>query len=115
MKFLKIFYVIIVMVVLVPVIKAQKPIVVNSHKFILTGKEYSGVTVSIPQVEFETVKNEWIKLLEKGTKSKVKEAENGEISIFGAYIKSNWGMHLKHIKIINKLGVYEYPEKSNGI
>jgi len=27
----------------------------------------------------------------------------------------NWGMHLKHIKIINKLGVYEYPEKSNGI
>jgi len=28
---------------------------------------------------------------------------------------NNWGMHLKHIKIINKLGVYEYPEKSNGI
>jgi hypothetical protein len=26
-----------------------------------------------------------------------------------------WGMHLSHTKIINKLGVYEYPEKSNGI
>jgi len=31
------------------------------------------------------------------------------------HIKLNWGMHLSHIKIINKLGVYEYPEKSNGI
>ncbi len=58
MKFLKIVYVIIVLVVLVAVIKAQKPIVVNSQKFSLTGKEYSGVTVSIPEVDYETVKKE---------------------------------------------------------
>jgi len=33
----------------------------------------------------------------------------------GNIIYVNWGMHLSHTKIINKLGVYEYPEKSNGI
>jgi hypothetical protein len=74
---------------LVPVVLlGQKPIEVSGTSFKLGQDEYSGVQVMIPEAEFEQVEKMWIKALEKGTKSDVSEAHNGEITIFGAYIKS---------------------------
>lgn len=74
---------------LVPVVLlGQKPIEVSGASFKLGQDEYSGVQVMIPEAEFEQVEKMWIKALEKGTKSDVSEAHNGEITIFGAYIKS---------------------------
>ncbi len=74
---------------LVPVVLlGQKPIEVSGTSFKLGQDEYSGVQVMIPEAGFEQVEKMWIKALEKGTKSDVSEAHNGEITIFGAYIKS---------------------------
>ena len=74
---------------LVPgVLLGQKPIEVSGANFKLGQDEYSGVQVMIPEAGFEQVGKMWIKALEKGTKSDVSEAHNGEITIFGAYIKS---------------------------
>jgi len=88
MKTLKLYCLIFLLVVPVHAIRAQKPIVINSETFFLGEKQYDGIVVTIPEVGFEQVKNSWIKILEKGTKSKVVEAANGEISIFGAFLKS---------------------------
>ena len=69
-------------------VEAQKPVIVQSETFTLGENQYDGVVVDIPEVNIEQVKNEWVKIIEKGTKSSVVEAENGEVSIFGAYIKT---------------------------
>ena len=74
---------------LVPlVLFGQKPIEVSGANFKLGQDEYSGVQVLIPEVERELVENMWIKEIEKRTKSKVSQAHQGEITIFGAFIKS---------------------------
>lgn len=67
---------------------AQIPIVVESYSFSLTENGYNGLSVNVPEVIYGNVKGDWIKVLERGTKSKVTEARDGEISIFGANIKS---------------------------
>lgn len=74
---------------LVPgILFGQKPIEVSGTEFKLGQVVYSGVQVRIPEASYELVEEMWIKALEKGTKSDVSEAQNGEISIFGAYIKA---------------------------
>ena len=74
---------------LVPVLlSGQKPIEVSGTIFKLGQDEYSGVQARIPETTWERVSKMWIKELEKGTKSKVAEDRQGEITIFGAYIKS---------------------------
>jgi DNA repair exonuclease SbcCD ATPase subunit len=74
---------------LVPgVLLGQKPIEVSGTDFKLGQDTYSGVQVLIPEAAWEQVESMWIKALEKGTKSKVSEAHQGEITIFGAFIKS---------------------------
>jgi chromosome segregation ATPase len=74
---------------LVPgILLGQKPIEVSGTDFKLGQDEYSGVQVLIPEAAREQVEKMWIKALEKGTKSKVSDAHQGEITIFGAYIKS---------------------------
>jgi len=74
---------------LVPVIMlGQRPIEVSSSSFRLGQDDYEGVRVWIPEAEFDKVDKMWIKDLEKGTKSKVSEAHRGEVTIFGAYLKS---------------------------
>jgi DNA repair exonuclease SbcCD ATPase subunit len=74
---------------LVPgVLFGQKPIEVSGAEFKLGEDEYSGVQVLIPEAASAQVEKMWIKALEKGTKSKVSEAQNGEITIFGAFLKS---------------------------
>ncbi|KPL16913.1 MAG: hypothetical protein AMS26_02870 [Bacteroides sp. SM23_62] len=66
----------------------QKPIEVSGTSFKLGQDEYSGIQLMIPEASFELVENMWIKALEKGTKSDVSDAQQGEITIFGAYLKS---------------------------
>jgi len=74
---------------LVPgVLLGQKPIEVSGTEFKLGQDEYSGVQLMIPEAPYELVEEMWIKALEKGTKSDVSEAQNGEITIFGAYLES---------------------------
>jgi hypothetical protein len=74
---------------IVPVVLfGQKPIEVSGANFKLGQDEYSGVQVLIPEAERELVENMWIKEIEKRTKSKVSQAHQGEITIFGAFIKS---------------------------
>lgn len=76
-------------ILLVPgLLLGQKSIEVSGVDFKLGQDDYSGVQVLIPEAERELVENMWIKALEKGTKSKVSEAHQGEITIFGAFIKS---------------------------
>lgn len=66
----------------------QKPIETSGVDFKLGQDDYSGVQVLIPEADWEEAEKMWIKALEKGTKSKVSEAHQGEITIFGAYVKS---------------------------
>ncbi len=56
--------------------------------FSLGDDEYKGIQVLIPEAEYELVEKMWIKALEKGTKSNVAEAHDGEYTIFGAYLKA---------------------------
>jgi chromosome segregation ATPase len=65
----------------------QKPIEVSGIIFRLGQQDYSGIQVRIPEASDEMATKMWIKELEKGTKSKVTEARQGEITIFGAYVK----------------------------
>jgi chromosome segregation ATPase len=74
---------------LVPcLLPGQMPIEVSGTIFRLGQLDYSGVQVRIPEASDELATKMWIKELEKGTKSKVTEARQGEITIFGAYVKS---------------------------
>jgi len=74
---------------LVPgILLGQKPIEVSGASFKLGQDEYSGVQVLIPEAAWEQVEKMWIKEIEKRTKSKVSEAHQGEITIFGAFIKT---------------------------
>jgi len=76
-------------ILLVPlVLFGQKSIEVSGANFKFGQDEYSGVQVLIPEAERELVENMWIKEIEKRTKSKVSQAHQGEITIFGAFIKS---------------------------
>ena len=56
--------------------------------FRLGQQDYSGAQVRIPEASDELALKMWIKELEKGTKSEVAEARQGEITIFGANVKS---------------------------
>ena len=65
----------------------QKPIEILEDQIAYTGSEHPGITVTIPEVEYETVEKNWVRTMESGTRSKA-VYENGEWSIFGANIKS---------------------------
>lgn len=65
--------------------KAQKPITLtnDSVKF---GNRYSpGFWLTIPEAKPDVVKTNWIKAIEKGTKSKV-SVKNNELTLFGAIL-----------------------------
>jgi predicted nucleic acid-binding Zn-ribbon protein len=78
----------IVLLLLCGGLSGQKPIEVSGTSFKLGQDEYPGVHVMIPEASYELVEEMWIKALEKGTKSDVSEAQNGEITIFGAYLEA---------------------------
>jgi chromosome segregation ATPase len=78
-----------VLLLLVPFygIKAQKPINVSEDSLNIGSSLLPGLSVTIPEADYEKTLKEWVKDLQGGTKSKV-ITENNEMSIFGAKIKS---------------------------
>jgi DNA repair ATPase RecN len=79
----------IVLLILIPFfgIKAQEPIIVSEDSVKVGNSLLPGLSVTIPEVNYEKALKVWIRDLQAGTKSKV-VTENGEMSIFGAKIKS---------------------------
>jgi hypothetical protein len=68
------------------VIKAQMPVSVTEDSLKLGKSTLPGISVTIPEVNYENTLKAWTKNLESGSKSKV-VTENSEMSIFGAKIK----------------------------
>jgi hypothetical protein len=64
----------------------QRPIQLAEDSVKYGAAMYPGIIVSIPEVGYDRAEKNWIKELQSGTKSTV-VIENGEMSIFGAYIK----------------------------
>jgi chromosome segregation ATPase len=67
-------------------IKAQIPVSVTEDSLKLGKTTLPGISVTIPEVNYENTLKAWVKNLESGSKSKV-VTENNEMSIFGAKIK----------------------------
>jgi peptidoglycan hydrolase CwlO-like protein len=67
-------------------IKAQKPIIVSEDSLKIGNSILPGLSVTIPEVNYDKALKVWIRDLQFGTKSKV-VTENNEMSIFGAKIK----------------------------
>lgn len=67
--------------------RAQSPILVSEETLGFGNSTMPAYSVTIPEADYEKTQKEWIKLLESGTKSKV-VTENGQMSIFGAKLKS---------------------------
>jgi len=68
-------------------IKGQKPIVVSEDSLMVGNGMLPGLSVSIPEVDYEKTLKSWTKLLQAGTKSQV-VTENAEMTIFGAILKN---------------------------
>jgi len=67
-------------------IKAQKPILVSEDSLTFGKGKLPGLSVIIPEVNYEKTLKNWTRDLQSGTKSKL-VTENNEMSIFGAKIK----------------------------
>ena len=67
-------------------IKAKKPVLVSEDSLKIGKGHLPGLSVIIPEVNYEKTLKIWIRELESGTKSKI-VTENSEMSIFGAKIK----------------------------
>jgi len=76
------------LLVLVPFFgaKAQQPINVFEDSLKIGNSPVPGLSVTIPEAEYEKVLKAWLRDLQAGTKSKV-VTENSEMSIFGAKIR----------------------------
>jgi len=68
-------------------INAQKPILITEDSLKVGSNKYPGISVFIPEVEYEKTQKNWIRIQESGTRSKVVD-ESGKMSIFGAISKS---------------------------
>lgn len=64
----------------------QKPIYISEDSVLVGNSLHPGLTITIPEVDFNKTLKNWIKEQENGTKSKV-VTDNGEMSIFGAIRK----------------------------
>lgn len=67
-------------------VKGQKPILVSEDSINFGKIRMPGLSVIIPEVNYEKTLKTWIKELQSSTKSKL-VTENGDMSIFGAKIK----------------------------
>ena len=85
MKKLK-FIIILASIVYATMANAQKPIKVFEDSILIGANHFPGLTVTIPEVDYEKTLKNWIKEQESGTKSRVVTG-NGEMTIFGAIKK----------------------------
>jgi len=67
-------------------LKAQKPITVTEDSLSFGKGSLPGLTVTIPEVNYEKTLKDWTKELQSGTRSKLVK-EGNEMTIFGARIK----------------------------
>jgi predicted nucleic acid-binding Zn-ribbon protein len=67
------------------VVFSQKPIILSDDSISFGTGKYPGIIITIPEVNFEKTQKEWIKVLEKKTKSEVTKNVD-ELSIFGTNI-----------------------------
>lgn len=68
-------------------INAQLPVIVSEDSLKIGNSLVPGLSVTIPEADYDKTLKEWVKEMQSGTKSKV-VTENNEMSIFGARIKS---------------------------
>ena len=67
-------------------LRAQKPITIKEDSLLVGKYLHPGISVTIPEVNYEKTLKNWIKQIEAGTKSKV-VTEDGLMTIFGAMLK----------------------------
>lgn len=79
----------VILLTLIPVsvIFGQQPIIVSEDSLSIGKSILPGLSVTIPEANYETVLKAWIKNLQAGTKSDV-VTENEEMTIFGAKLKA---------------------------
>ena len=70
----------------IPLTKAQKPITLTEDSVKFGNRYFPGFWLTIPEVKPEVVRTNWIKAIQKGTKSKV-SIDRNELTLFGAIIK----------------------------
>lgn len=85
---MKNFYLIFCLVFMLPALtlRAQKPITIMEDSLMVGKYLHPGISVTIPEVNYEKTLKNWIKQIEAGTKSKV-VTEDGMMTIFGAMLK----------------------------
>ena len=106
-------------------IKGQQPIIVSEDTLEMGKFMLPGLSVTIPETDYDKAVKAWIKDLESGTKSKVM-TERDEMSIFGARLKNispnPVNIYSKFVKLDSMLKLYvsietkkdEYIEKANN-
>ncbi len=106
-------------------INAQKPITISDDTLQIGKSVLPGMSVTIPEADYDKVLKTWIRDLQSGTKSKV-VTENGEMSIFGAKIKAigpnQINVYSKLVKLDSMLQLFasfetkkdQYIERSSG-
>jgi len=70
----------------IPLTKAQKPITLTEDSAKFGNRYFPGFWLTIPEAKPEVVRTNWIKAIQKGTKSKV-SIDRNELTLFGAIIK----------------------------
>jgi DNA repair ATPase RecN len=78
-------YIIIPLLISTSAAKAQQPITLVADSVKLGSRYFSGFSLGIPETKAGVIKAQWIKTIEKGTKSKV-YVENDEMTLFGAML-----------------------------
>lgn len=79
-------YITLLLIITISAANAQKPLKMTDDSVKFGNTMCPGVWVDIPEVNLETVRTEWKKAVEKGTKSNALVTGN-EITIFGAVLK----------------------------
>jgi len=67
-------------------LRAQKPITIMEDSLLVGKYMHPGISVTIPEANYEKTLKNWVKQMEAGTKSKV-VTEDGMMTIFGAMQK----------------------------
>lgn len=68
------------------VLYAQKPLTIETGIEKFGNTDCPGIWIDIPETNIETIRSNWIKAIEKGTKSNALKT-NDEVTLFGALIK----------------------------
>lgn len=81
-------YLIFCLVFMLPALnlRAQKPIIIMEDSLLVGKYMHPGISVTIPEANYDKTLKNWIKQMEAGTKSRV-VTEDGMMTVFGAKLK----------------------------